>query len=134
DLGVALTTLAALALDPGSVRGAAPESEAMDRALGRWTRRKVRRALDGFALDEVVSIDFGLWRQELRALAAATALDQLGGDLRGALLALTEDPEERAGRDLSDAADLRALVSGSPLAKSLVRRCVSAWCTQLAAH
>ncbi|MEE8580515.1 MAG: tetratricopeptide repeat protein [Myxococcota bacterium] len=131
DLGNALHTLAALALRPDGARWEAPEAAALERTVGRWTRRKVRRALEGADLDAIETIDFEAWRAEIRVLAAASALDETGGDLRDALICLTAKDHGSEEPEYAEAADLTPLVANSPTAMGLLGRVVATWCALL---
>ena len=64
-------------------------------------------------------------------LAAAAALDETGGDLRSALVALSTDSPDGRAAHLSDGENLCGAVYGSPTAHKLVGRVASAWCSQL---
>lgn len=101
---------------------------ALDRKLGLWSRRRLRRILDGVSLDAIERIDPSAWRRELRQLAAEAALDRCGGDLRTALLALALPPEEPLPAESADVADL---VRRSPDARALARRATAAWCAHV---
>jgi len=89
-------------------------------ALGRWTRRRLRKALEGREIRDVTELDFEAWLAELRTLAAARAVDESGGDLRAALVALLAerrgeeaepDPDEDLGPWLREESPARALLA-----------------------
>ena len=99
---------------------------AMSDALGRWARRRVRKAMGSSSPEEIAEIDFTAWRSELRALAHAAALDTCGGNLRAALCALLQDAGQLASPP-TDEVDLTPLVEGTPEARELLRRLLVVW-------
>jgi hypothetical protein len=96
-------------------------------AIGRRARRRLRRVLEGTSLEAITSLDFGAWLAEVRALAAASVLDETRGDLRTALLACVSDDLAHASGSLGDSADLTSLVAAHAEARSLLGRTVRAW-------
>jgi tetratricopeptide (TPR) repeat protein len=128
-----LTALAALALEPGGAQGGGADTAALERAVGRWTRRKLRRALEGARQPEIEAIDFEAWRGELRILAALAVLDEGGGDLRSALLTLAADAGAEVDAELPDAADISPLAACSDAARGLLGRVAEAICAELLA-
>jgi hypothetical protein len=96
-------------------------------AIGRRARRRLRRVLEGTPLAAITALDFGAWLAEVRALAAASVLDESQGDLRTALLACLPDAGAHAGSSLGDSVDLTALVAAQPEARALLRRTLRAW-------
>ena len=96
-------------------------------AIGWRARRRLSRRLSDTSPEEIADIDFHGWREELRALAHASALDASGGELRGALVALLEDARRASAPRLEDGVDLCALVDATPAAAALLRRVVLAW-------
>lgn len=133
ELGDLLATLAAMALGDEADRawgqGALDASLArkLDRALGRWTRRKMRRLLEGSSFGAIETIDAGHWRIALRGLAAAVAVDLAQGELREALLRLC-DVDVEAGSENDDLSDR---IQTAPEAAELLRRAASGWCREL---
>lgn len=101
----------------------------LDRALGRWTRRKIRRCLDGTSLDQLRAIDFGAWRVAVGGLAAAVAVDASQGDLRAAFVTLCQDGDDPASAGETE--DWTARIQGEPVADELLRRVAASWCTEL---
>ncbi|MGH0034250.1 MAG: tetratricopeptide repeat protein [Myxococcota bacterium] len=101
---------------------------ALERKLGLWSRRRLRRMLDGVSLEAIERIDPTRWREELTRLAAEAALDRIGGDLRTALVALALDPAEPLP---ADSADISDLVRRSPAARALLLRATAAWCEHI---
>jgi tetratricopeptide (TPR) repeat protein len=122
-----LSIVAALVLDPEQVRGDGQRVNALSSALGRRCRRRLRRILDSVSLADVAAIDFAAWRNDVRALAAALALDEIGGDLRTALVALICASSDRSPSDLPPNADLRPQVAGCPEAAALLRHTLLLW-------
>ena len=80
--------IAALFLDPGGNGGATRYRDELDRTVGRWTRRKVKHIVEETTIAEIEAYDHDTWGIELRAMAAAQAIDRNGGDLRSVLRAL----------------------------------------------
>ncbi len=127
EAGAALSLLASLTLGPETVAGNGRLVNALTSALGRWSRRRLRRALGETRAAEIAEIDFEAWRRELRSLAHAAALDAVGGDLRAALVALVGEDSEAECEALDTDADLTAWVAARPAARELLRRVVVAW-------
>jgi tetratricopeptide (TPR) repeat protein len=127
ELGEVLKLTAAVALDPDHVQGDGRLVNAMSSAIGRRMRRRLRRILDGETLEAIAAVDFTAWRAEVRALAAAVALDETGGDLRTALAVLIAEESDHAVLDLPNSADLTPYVAAYPRAQSLLRRVVRSW-------
>jgi len=125
-----LALVATLAVESEPLRASGSHVNALSAALGRRSRRALRRVLEGVAPGALAGVDFGAWRSELRALAAAIALDETGADLRTALVALAAETSEGAAA-LPESADLSTLVAASPEAKSLLRRAIRAWMARL---
>jgi tetratricopeptide (TPR) repeat protein len=122
-----LVLIATLVLDPEQVRGDGRRLNALSSALGRRRRRRLTRILEGTSLDAIRSIDFDVWRSEVRALASWQALRESNQELRTALVALVRESPEAPDADLREGADLTALVRGDPTARALLRRVVSEW-------
>jgi len=138
ELARTLRSLATIALDPGGHPGEDEVATALERSLGRWTRRKLRRTLGSTSANDIAGVDFELWRTELRAMAAAVALDRCNGDLRTALTALAhppassnEDGPPDSYQGISETGDITSLVAGSPVARQLLERVVLTWCDDL---
>jgi hypothetical protein len=124
-LGEVVRLVVQLAHDHEHVAGDGPLVNALAGALGRWARRRVRKALGDTGPEEVAEIDFVGWRAELRNLACARALDACDGELREALGALLA--EAGAAPPPGEESDLTALVDQAPEARELLRRVVLAW-------
>jgi hypothetical protein len=136
ELSDLLAMMAGLAL--GDEPGDMPQPETgfgrdladrLDRSVGRWTRRKMRRSLDGTSLGQIRAIDAHTWRIAVRGLAAAVAVDATQGDLRNALVHLCSVSNDSSPMAESD--DLSARIGGSPDATELMRRVAASWCQQL---
>ncbi len=124
-------SLAGLFLDPGGNGGEAHLRDALDRSLGLWTRRKVRRIAEETSLAAIEAFDHEAWGHELRALAAAQVLDRAHGPLRPVLQALIAlDGDTREAGDL-DRAELGGLVSSCEAARLLLIRITDLLCQKL---
>ena len=115
QLAETLTAVAALALEPETLPDT-PTARALDQSVGRWTRRKLRKTLEGVTLERVAEIDFAAWRSELEILASAVALDRCDGDLRTALLALLLEAQREPLAEVTESTDLSAAIAASPVA------------------
>jgi len=129
DLSTALLGAAALALDPVSPHAETPIAASLHAAAGRSALRRAQKRLRSQTLDDVSGIDSTAWRDELRGLAAAVALDRGECDLREVLTALIA--YQRPDAETGDDRDLCALVSGSPAARALLTRVVMRWCERI---
>ncbi len=118
--------IADLAFDRECVSGEGRLVNRLARELSWRTRRRLRKILSPFTADEIADVDIPAWRRELRGIAHAEALGRTGGDLRAALVALTEDDGTLAIRAFG-APDLPEAVRGSPAASALLRRVCLAW-------
>jgi tetratricopeptide (TPR) repeat protein len=136
ELGDLVCELAAFSLGDDAERPGSEKHldsrlvESLDRALGRWTRRKIRRSLEETSLDQLQAIDFGAWRLAVRGLAAAVAVDAGQGDLRTALVALCREGEETP--HATETEDWTTRIQGEPVANELLRRIAASWCRELA--
>ncbi|MBK7947952.1 MAG: tetratricopeptide repeat protein [Deltaproteobacteria bacterium] len=120
-----------LFLDPGGNGGDARYRDALDRALGLWTRRKLRRIVEETSLESLAAVDHEGFAHELRALAAAVLLDRERGALRPVLTALLAlDPQSTAlGEPL--ATELGGRVSSCEPARRLLIRITNVLCEKL---
>jgi tetratricopeptide (TPR) repeat protein len=120
-------TVTALAADPGGNCADSPYLHGLDRTLGRWTRRRIRKTLGDHSVREVQSLDYDAWRSAVRVLGARIAIDRSDGDLRAALIHLA------TGEDAAPAsnADLSAWIEASSDAQELVGRMVATWCEKI---
>ncbi len=126
EVAEVMTLVASLCFETEEVRGSAERVNALSNALGRRARRRLRRVLGDLTLGQVAGLDFGAWRDELRALAAAVALEETGGDLRTALLALLRDHSESLPGNPGEHTDLTPQLAVCPPARALARRAVRA--------
>jgi len=131
ELGDLVALIAALALDLERARGDGQIVNAVSSAIKRRLRRRLRQHLDDKSMDEIDRIDFDDWRGEVRALAAAIAVDETGIDLRTALIALARDASEHRTEEISENADLTAWVAERPAANALLRQAIRSWLRQL---
>jgi tetratricopeptide (TPR) repeat protein len=123
--------IAALFLDPGGNGGESRYRDALDRAIGRWTRRKIRRIVEETSLSAIEAHDHQAWGNELRAMAAGQAIDRNGGDLRSVLCALLVLESDNPSQPGFDDAEIAALVSTSESACLLLTRITRMLCERL---
>ncbi|MEZ4355272.1 MAG: tetratricopeptide repeat protein [Myxococcota bacterium] len=126
-------SIAALFLDPGGNGGDPRFHDPLDQALGRWTRRKVRRVVEETSIEAIEAIDFEAWGDELRTLAAAQAVDRGAASLRDVLRALVLLNGDAELRPHFDQADLGALAVASEPARRLLIRVTTLLCERLEA-
>ncbi len=120
--------LADLAVEAEGVRGDGRLVNDLTRVLGRRSRKRLRRLLDGRGSDEIARIDFPRWREELRGLAGVAALASTGAPLRTALCAwLVAEHEGDEVPSPGPEDDVSALVAACPEARALLRRLVLDW-------
>lgn len=124
-------SLAGLVLDPGGNGGDARFRDPLDRALGIWTRRKVRRIAEETTLAAIEAYDHEAWGHTLRALAAGEFLDRERGPLRPVLLALIALDGSASPVEELDAAELGGLVSSCEAARILLTRITELLCQRL---
>lgn len=127
EVGELLTIAAQLASEVEHLHGDAQTVNRLSDELGRRARRRVRRELEGIEVSEIAETDFAAWRRELRTLAHACALDEMGGDLRTALCALLESDADLPAETAHAEGDLIAAVDASPAATALLRHVLSVW-------
>jgi len=131
DRASLFSAVVALFLDPGGNSEETRYSDALNRTLGRWTRRKVRRIVEEVEISAIGTLDHEAWGFELRALAAAQVIDRNGGDLRSvlrALLVLESDPSERP---IFEGSNLGTLASTSESVRRLLARITALLCERL---
>jgi hypothetical protein len=131
ELSDLVALIATLALDLERARGDGHIVNAVSSALKRRLLRRLRRHLNDDSMDEIDQIDFEDWRGEVRALAAAIAVDETGIDLRTALIALARNASEHHAEEISEYADLTAWVAERPAANALLRQAIRSWLRQL---
>jgi tetratricopeptide (TPR) repeat protein len=127
ELGETITLVAQLTAEAEAVSGDGRIVNALAEALGRRSRRRLKRVLGETPAREIAGIDFAAWRSELRALASFAALAGGSADLRTAFLAwvAAEDPE--GVRGLAPDADLSTRIAVIPEARALLARLVEAF-------
>ncbi|MBW2388728.1 MAG: tetratricopeptide repeat protein, partial [Deltaproteobacteria bacterium] len=134
-IGQTIQQVAALALDASP-----PEIDSdiyhdigdqLERSIGRWTRRKHRKNLEGTDSNDVGSIPWDEWRMALRGIAACTALDHDHGDLRRALITLSTDPEDAGCEEVSDTTNIADRVRSSESARALLNQVTRVWCSRI---
>ncbi len=114
------------ALGSEQVEGDGSMVNAFAANLSRRAQRRVKRILGTYTVEDIESIDISLWRQELRDLANACALDSTEGDLWSALRVLVRDNHPDGDRcDLSG--NIQELVQGAPAAQALQTRATHFW-------
>jgi tetratricopeptide (TPR) repeat protein len=126
EAGTVVRLVANLAQEREHLSGDGHLVNALSDAIGRWPRRRLRKAMGSSSPEEIAEIDFLAWRSELRSLAHAEALDAHGGDLRTALCVLLQDAGRLTGVPPDDT-DLTALIEAAPEARELLRRVTVAW-------
>jgi tetratricopeptide (TPR) repeat protein len=131
ELGDLVVLIAGLALDLEGARGDGRIVNAISSAIKRRLRRRLRRHVKDDSIDQISQVDFEAWRGEVRALAAAMAVDETGIDLRTALIALARDASERRTEEISDRADLTGWVAERPAANALLLQAIQSWLRQL---
>ncbi|MEE2679400.1 MAG: tetratricopeptide repeat protein [Myxococcota bacterium] len=134
DLRSLVCCVATLALSPASARAPAATLNALAGAIGRRAKRRLRRTLADTDLTAIFAYDFDRWQRELRALAAARAVDRLGGDLQTALEAILADSTQGEAVHGDGARDFNARVAACPEACALVGRAVRSWISALGAE
>ena len=123
--------IAGLFLDPGGNAGDSPFRDSLDRAIGRWTRRKVRHIVEETTLEAVQSYDYTTWGDELRAMAAAQVIDRNGGDLLSVLRALILLNGSDELRPHFENAEIGTLASTCDPARRLLVRITTLLCERL---
>ena len=121
-----------LSLDPESMHTSGATLNAISEAFGRRSRRRVQRVLKELTREEIEAFDFTAWRHELRALAAARAVDSGAGDLRAALVAGICNAEDRSPSEFEPTRDIAAQVAACEEARGVMQRAVGAWLAQIA--
>ncbi len=123
--------IAALFLDPGGNGGESRYRDALDRSLGRWTRRKVKRVIEETSLADFDELDHEAWVIELRAMAAAQSIDRNGGDLRLILRALFVLESGDESQCPPEGAPLATATTTSETARRLLTRITTMLCERL---
>lgn len=131
SLSQAVRQVAALAWDTNTSGVDSAIAQKLDRGLGRWARRKLRKGLEGTGAHDLEGLDWERWRDSLRGLAATIALDRQSGDLRSALLALSTDPRDAQAEGLAPQVDIRDRVRHDDLARELLAHVTQRLCDKL---
>ncbi len=134
EIALVLKQLTALTVEAPFEDGDSNVARSLDQLIGRWTRRKLRKVLDGSDLHDLEATDWRAWHEELLQMAACTALDRCDGDLRTALIVLSHDDYANEPEELSDATDITQRVCGSERATQLFERVTQSWCRDLASE
>jgi hypothetical protein len=131
ERGGLFTEVAALFLDPEENGSDSPFRDALERSLGRWTRRKLRRIVEETNSSEIEAFDHQAWGEELRAMAAAQLIDRNGGDLRTTLRALLVIESQDPSQCPPEGAEIGTRASASEAARRLLIRMTSMLCERL---
>ena len=132
EMARAVTLLAELAAEVETVSSAdGGLVNALSQALGWRAKKRIKRALEGHAPEEVASIDFAAWRRSLRALASAVVIDRGECSLRDAFVAWIQSDDPESARTLPPEVDLRARIAAQPEARELLAHAVRAWIASL---
>lgn len=131
DRAALFSSLGALFLDPGGNGAESRFRASLDEALGRWTRRKVRRIVEETTIEAIEAHDHAAWGDALRAIAAAQVVDRTGGTLAPVLraLLLMEPGSEEA--PAFESAEISTLTASSPTARALLSRILTQLCDRL---
>jgi hypothetical protein len=127
ELSAAMSLTHQLAFEEESVSGDGHLVNELSRHLGRRTRKRLRRVLEGVSAEQIAEVDYEAWRAELRGLAGTLALRNSGVSLRDALSAWLIPDDDQPDRTLPPEADFEALVSVSPEATAMLRHLVRRW-------
>jgi tetratricopeptide (TPR) repeat protein len=127
ELGETITLVAQLTAEVDAVSGDGRIVNALAQALGRRTRKRLKRALGETAAGEIAAIDFAAWRAELRGLASFAVLASGTADLRTAFLAWVAADDPEGARLLSAEGDISPRIAVIPEAKALLARLIEAW-------
>ena len=131
DRAALFSALGGLFLDPGGNGADSPYRAPLDEAIGRWSRRKVRRIVEETTMTEIESIDQAAWGEELRAMAAAQVVDRNGGELKHVLRALLVLDPDSAESPAFEGAEIATLAASSDAARRLLTRITTQLCDRL---
>jgi hypothetical protein len=131
ELRELMMLIAALSIDPERVSGDGGLVNAISTAIKRRLRRRLRLHLKDESMDSLERVDFDAWREEIRAMASAIAVDETGIDLRVALTALTRANSDASSDELTPPADLTTWAAARPEANALLRQAIRSWLSQL---
>ena len=131
EIAAAMRRLVALTLDEDLELDDADFARSLERSVGRWSRRKLRKILDDVDAGTLAELDWEGWREEVRAAAAAMALDRCDGDLRSALITLSAEPDDTLD-EFSAATDITERARRSSLTRRFLERVVTTWSAEIA--
>jgi tetratricopeptide (TPR) repeat protein len=127
ELGSAITLVAQLALDASCVSADGDLVNDLSSSLGRRARRRIRKALGEVDAAAIASIDFEVWRADLRGMASALALESSDAEFRVAITAWLQPSDGDDAETIPSEADVSQLVATRPEASALLRSVISAW-------
>jgi len=127
QLGETLTLVAQLTAEADAVSGDGRVVNALAEALGRRTRKRLKKVLGETPAQHIEAIDFAAWRAELRGLASFAALAGGTTELRTAFLAWVAADDPEGARLLTAEGDLCPRVAVIPEARALLARLIDAW-------
>lgn len=133
ELADVVRCVALLGLDPDAVHTSGATLNALSETVGRRTRKRIRRLLGETDAASIEAYEFSDWRRELRAAAAARAVDRGACNLRDALIARVCNAEDRMPDEFPEHADIAHAVQGCADARALFRRATRAWLRQISA-
>lgn len=125
------SSFVALFLEPGGNGRDSGFREPLEEALGRWTRRKVRRIVEETTLESLEGVDHAAWGDELRAMAAAQAIDRSGGELRSVIRALLALDGTGGNEPSFEGARLATLAADCEPVRRLLGRITTLVCDRL---
>ena len=131
ELRELMLVIAALSLDPERVSGDGSLVNTISSAVNRRLRRRLRIHLKGESMDSLGRVDFDAWRNEIRAMAGAIAVDETGIDLRTALTALIRDSSDGSGEEFAPPAYSTDWTAARPATTALLRQAIRSWLSQL---
>lgn len=131
DRAALFSALGGLFLDPGGNGAESQYRAPLDEAIGRWSRRKVRRIVEETTMQEIESIDHLAWGEELRAMAAAQVVDRNGGELQHVLRALLILDPNTSESPAFEGAEIATLAASSDAARRLLTRITTQLCDRL---
>jgi tetratricopeptide (TPR) repeat protein len=130
-LGQVVTHVASLALGDEGAELDDGIAQQLERTIGRRTRRKLRKTLEGTTSADLDTRSWETWRNTLQELAALIALDRFQGELRHALLSLSADPEDMKADPLPENENISDRVRNNNPARSLLATVVQTWISQI---
>lgn len=122
-----LTLVSQIAFQSEQVSGDGHLVNSLASSLGMLRRRKIRKLLGESSPTEVMRIDFGAWRTELRRLAVVAALAETNGELYPAFAALLQDATDAEASAIRPDTDLTSVAASCPEVLDLLRRIYAVW-------